>query len=701
MSSSSFQVQVSKLISDDHALDNVLNHNQRDFPGSRRYFRLNQVVYPSIPVVMESGFIGVGGIVRTRMNLALGDSVSLTEVKPVLTPMVELTVNISLRTKNLVSIHEDEFREKIREKFCDYFFCPGQVLLMETQPRSMIPEIKPLPFVFSPTSSSFPKLPKLPKLPTLPEIKSPSTSHGDQMFILTVTSPHTGLLGPRTIINLVPADVHLNLVSPKLLKRDLFRDDYNFEEIGIGGLNMELVQVFRQALATRAVKPELADKLGVKHVKGILLYGPPGCGKSLIARKIGSMISPQDPQIVNGPEIMNKYVGQSEENIRNLFSDARANPDSSELHVIIFDEIDAICKSRGQGINSAVNDSVVNQLLSMIDGVEALNNIFIIAMTNRKELLDEALLRAGRLEIHIEISLPNRAGRQEILRIHTNKMRNSNLMSSDVDLARIAEMTDNFSGAEIEAVVKRAASQALQEQLASNKPDVSEADVSVTMTHFVRAISEVTPLFGHPRKQIQALLPDPIYSWPSWNTLCSQIQALRQNERGRPFHTVLIIGSNGGGKTTFLAQVGSQQAGAYTRLVRAIDLISHDEMAKSRSLVEIVTNAYQSDDSLILLDDLEILLNYAKVGFQVTFSNRLYQTLMTILKTAPPRGHRLTLIGTCADAELAQVIGKSFDLTYTLEDVDPVTARAMIESEVDDSLPIRDVLQVMSSHVRP
>lgn len=678
MATAPIPVKIAKLSSDDHALDNVLNHSQHDFPGSRRYFRLNRVVYPSVPVLMEPGSIGVGGIVRTRMNLALNDRATIMEVKPDLTPLAKLTVAITLRTKNVVSIHEEEFREKIRDKFRDYYFCPGQVLLMEAQPRSMIPLIPLIPEIKStPFSSSI--------------HPAGASTRQDQVFILTVASSQSGILSPRTVIDLVPEDVHLNLVSPKLLKRDLFRDDYNFEEIGIGGLSKELVQVFRQALATRAVSRDLADKLGIKHVKGILLYGPPGCGKTLVARKIGAMISPREPKIVNGPEIMNKYVGQSEENIRNLFSEARSNPESSELHVIIFDEIDAICKARGQGVNSVVNDSVVNQLLSMIDGVEALNNIFIIAMTNRKDLLDEALLRSGRLEVHIEINLPNRAGRQEILRIHTNKMRNSNLMSSDVDVSRIAEITENFTGAEIEAVVKRAASQAIQEQLASNKPNVCEEDVRVTMTHFTRAVTEVIPLFGHPRKQIQALLPERLYTWPSWTSVCSHIQELRRTRRS--LQTILVVGSTGGGKTSLLAQVASMQTGTYTRLVRAIDLISQDEMAKARSLVDMVTNAYQSDDSLILLDDLEILLNYAKVGFQVTFSNRLYQTLMTILKTAPPRGHRLTLIGTCADQELVQVIGKSFDRTYTLEDVDPVTARALSGAEVDEPQPIREILR--------
>ena len=138
----------------------------------------------------------------------------------------------------------------------------------------------------------------------------------------------------------------------------------------------------------RIFPPDLIQKLGIKHVKGILLYGPPGTGKTLMARQIGKMLNGKEPKIVNGPEILNKYVGQSEENIPNLFSDAEKEyadkGDDSDLHILIFDEIDAICPARGTRTGgTGVADTVVNQLLSKIDGVESLNNILVIGMTNR------------------------------------------------------------------------------------------------------------------------------------------------------------------------------------------------------------------------------------------------------------------------------------------------------------------------------
>lgn len=157
----------------------------------------------------------------------------------------------------------------------------------------------------------------------------------------------------------------------------------NFEQLGIGGLDKQFEAIFRRAFASRVFPPSVVQRLGVKHVKGLLLYGPPGTGKTLIARQLGKMLNGKEPKIVNGPEVLNKYVGQSEENIRNLFAEAdaeyAAKGDNSDLHVIIFDEIDAVCKSRGSVRDgSGVHDTIVNQLLTKIDGVNSLNNILLI-----------------------------------------------------------------------------------------------------------------------------------------------------------------------------------------------------------------------------------------------------------------------------------------------------------------------------------
>ena len=221
--------------------------------------------------------------------------------------------------------------------------------------------------------------------------------------------------------------------------------DVNFEKLGIGGLDKQFEEIFRRAFASRVFPPHVVAKLGIHHVKGMLLFGPPGTGKTLIARQIGKMLNGKEPKIVNGPEVLNKYVGASEENIRKLFADAelemKERGDESDLHIIIFDEIDAVCKQRGSGRDggTGVHDTIVNQLLTKIDGVDALNNILLIGMTNRKDMLDEALLRPGRLEVQVEVGLPDEKGRLQILKIKTSNMSANSFISNDVNLDSLAE----------------------------------------------------------------------------------------------------------------------------------------------------------------------------------------------------------------------------------------------------------------------
>lgn len=289
----------------------------------------------------------------------------------------------------------------------------------------------------------------------------------------------------------------------------LFNTNFNFEEMGIGGLDDQLEKIIRRAFITRLVPNKLLKMLGQKHVRGMLLYGAPGCGKTLIARQISKILNSHPPKIINGPEVLNKYVGQSEENIRELFVDAEKEQeirgDDSKLHVIIFDEIDAICKQRGGGgAMGGATDNVVNQLLSKIDGINSLNNILLIGMTNRKDMIDEALLRPGRMEIHIEITPPTKQGREQILRIHTKEMKKNNLLSEDVNLEEIADKTEGYSGAELESLVKITAGNVLFKKinisdlgpkgLGKNVMESYFKDMKLTQSDFLGSIKDVRNL---------------------------------------------------------------------------------------------------------------------------------------------------------------------------------------------------------------
>ncbi|EFX83075.1 hypothetical protein DAPPUDRAFT_240599 [Daphnia pulex] len=265
----------------------------------------------------------------------------------------------------------------------------------------------------------------------------------------------------------------VNLVGKskgKTAHRSIINPDWDFQNMGVGGLDTEFSAIFRRAFASRVFPPEI-----VEHIGNMSLFMN---RKTLMARQIGKMLNTREPKIVNGPEILNKYVGESEANVRRLFAEAeedekRLGPNSG-LHIIIFDEIDAICKSRGSVAGaSGVNDTVLTQLLAKIDGVGQLNNILVIGMTNRRDLIDEALLRPGRMEVQMEIGLPSETGRVQILLIHTARMRENKKMAADVDLQELAVLTKNFSGAEIEGLVRAAQSTALSRFIkASNKVEI-------------------------------------------------------------------------------------------------------------------------------------------------------------------------------------------------------------------------------------
>lgn len=178
--------------------------------------------------------------------------------------------------------------------------------------------------------------------------------------------------------------------------------------LNIAGIDQELSSLFRRVFASRLTPPELAQSIGLRHVKGVLLYGPPGTGKTLVARKIAQVLTTRRPKVVNGPEIFNHLLGSSEQRIRELFKPAeeewKRQKEKSAMHVIIIDEIDAVCRRRGGGSSAdsashAHRDAVVNQFLTKIDGLEQQHNILVIGTTNRLDILDEAVLRPGRLEL--------------------------------------------------------------------------------------------------------------------------------------------------------------------------------------------------------------------------------------------------------------------------------------------------------------
>ncbi|KAK3344335.1 P-loop containing nucleoside triphosphate hydrolase protein [Lasiosphaeria hispida] len=436
--------------------------------------------------------------------------------------------------------------------------------------------------------------------------------------------------------------------------------DFKFEDMGIGGLDAEFSTIFRRAFASRIFPPGLIEKLGIMHVKGMLLYGPPGTGKTLIARQIGKMLNAREPKVINGPEVLNKYVGQSEENIRKLFADAekeyKEKGDESGLHIIIFDELDAVCKQRGSGAGggTGVGDSVVNQLLSKLDGVDQLNNILLIGMTNRKDMIDDALLRPGRLEVQIEISLPDEFGRSQILKIHTSKMKENKVMGDDVNLAELAALTKNFSGAELSGLVKSATSFAFARNtkvgtVAGVSDDVN--NMKVDRQDFLNALEEVKPAFGADGAELEEVLPYGVIHFSQGieaivNNGALFVEQVRVSQEAKVRHTsVLLHGPPASGKTALAAHIAMKSDFPFIKLITPSAMVGfRDEVAKKDYLHKVFADAYKSPLSLLILDNLERLIEWNPVGPR--FGNVILQTLVTLLQTAPPKNHRLLIMAT-------------------------------------------------------
>mmetsp|Transcript_52434 Transcript_52434/g.102613 ORF Transcript_52434/g.102613 Transcript_52434/m.102613 type:complete len:564 (-) Transcript_52434:102-1793(-) len=459
-------------------------------------------------------------------------------------------------------------------------------------------------------------------------------------------------------------DSRVSIQTKKAVQRTIFRPDFDFSALGIGGLDKEFADIFRRAFASR-IFPSVVQELGINHVRGMLLFGPPGTGKTLIARQIGKMLKAREPKIVNGPEVLNKYVGQAEENIRNLFKEAedeqKKSGANSALHIIIFDEMDAICKQRGSGVHAGTGDSIVNQLLSKIDGVEALNNILLIGMTNRMDLIDEALLRPGRLEVHVEVGLPDEEGRVQILNIHTRKMRDSGRMDEDVSIPTLAARTKNFSGAEIEGLVRSAASHAFNKGV--NVRDLGKpSDISqlkIGMAEFELALEEVKPAFGVQEETIEAAMPWGIIPFSddfmkTKHTLLTLVNQVKNSESTRTL-SVLLEGAHGSGKSALAAHIAKTASFPFVKIISPDKFVNYSEMAKVSSIAKTFDDAYKSQLSLIVLDDIERLLEFTRVGLR--FSNHILQALIVLAKKAPPPGRRLLVVGTTSERPFLQEAG--------------------------------------------
>ncbi|ORY80718.1 vesicle-fusing ATPase [Leucosporidium creatinivorum] len=627
-----------------HALSNRIVLNERDWGGVPYVVIKGKYVYATLmDPSIQPGCIGAARLVRQYAQLSMsGDQVDVEAFDPssigsdIYLASLDLEIAYWFEKNATPEAYDaDELQRVFLRAYEGLIFSVGQPLVFDFHGQNLKASVKGLHSL---------------------ALQGGSGGAGaGRMGILTAQSEVNFIKDPASAIKIKSS-------AKKAPPNAILAPNFKFEDMGIGGLDTEFSAIFRRAFASRIFPPGLVEKLGIQHVKGILLFGPPGTGKTLMARQIGKMLNAREPKVVNGPEILNKFVGQSEENIRKLFGDAekeyKEKGDESGLHIIIFDELDAICKQRGStGGGTGVGDSVVNQLLSKMDGVDQLNNILIIGMTNRLDMIDEALLRPGRLEVHIEISLPDEAGRVQILTIHTSKMRNNGVMGGDVDLVELAGLTKNFSGAEIGGLVKSATSFAFNRHvkvgtLAAISDDIDQ--IQVGREDFLHALEEVQPAFGVNEEELQAVVQNGIIHFADHvhNILRDGklfVEQVRNSER-TPLVSLLLHGPPGSGKTALAATIAMASEFPFIKLISAEAMVGFSEQQKIGYLNKVFTDSYKSPLSVIVVDGIERILEYVPIGPR--FLNGVLQALIVLLHKRPPKGRRLLILSTTSNRQM-------------------------------------------------
>ncbi len=277
-----------------------------------------------------------------------------------------------------------------------------------------------------------------------------------------------GIISPNTKINFIFSKQNKNLAIDHSSDKCQIINPTEHLEKYVGGLSDQLKLVVRSICLSRgSLRQEFLDR-GLKQERGMIFYGPPGTGKTTLARNIGKILGCEGERfrLMSGPEIFSKWVGESESNVRDIFKPAKKAwkkaKQNAPTYMVVIDEIDAMLPSRSGSNGNPVRDSVVNQFLSELDGLETYDNLICVGITNRLELLDSAAIRPGRLGTHIKIDLPDKNGRYEIFTIHTSILKTKNKLHSDVDLGKLSEITDTFNGADIESVIKLASTYSLE-----------------------------------------------------------------------------------------------------------------------------------------------------------------------------------------------------------------------------------------------
>ena len=433
------------------------------------------------------------------------------------------------------------------------------------------------------------------------------------------------LFGARSadfvVLDTLPKEVVL--IHPKTVVK--IQAEKSLEEKGtiisyedIGGLSREIHRI-REMIELPLKYPEIFERLGISAPKGVLLHGPPGCGKTLIARAVANETDAYFLHM-SGPEVIHKFYGESEAHLRSLFEDASRHAPA----IIFLDEIDAIASKREEiRGDQQVERRVVAQLLALMDGLESRGQVIVIAATNIPNVLDLALRRPGRFDREISISIPDKNGRLEILNIHTRGMP----LAEDVDMEKLATITHGFVGADLEALCREAAMVTLRRMMPKIEfdsdyiPYETLLELQVTMDNFLEALREIEP---SAIREVFVEVPD--VKWEDVGGLDKVKQILRETiewpltytelfERAKttPRKGILLYGPPGTGKT-MLAKAVANESEVNFISVRGPELLSKWVGESEKGVREVFKKARQAAPCIVFFDELDSLAPVRSAG---------------------------------------------------------------------------------------
>jgi len=405
----------------------------------------------------------------------------------------------------------------------------------------------------------------------------------------------------------------------------------------IGGIRDEIKKV-REMIELPLRHPEIFEKLGIEAPKGVMLYGPPGTGKTLLAKAVANESNAHFISI-SGPEIMSKFYGESEARLREIFKEAREKAPS----IIFVDEIDSIAPKREE-VTGEVERRVVSQMLSLMDGLEARGKVIVISATNRPNAIDPALRRPGRFDREIEIKVPDKKGRHEILQIHTRNMPLMSEGDGTVNIDKISAVSHGYVGADLEYLCKEAAMKCLRRllpelNLEEEKIPPETLDKLIVISEdFTKALREVTP-----SGMREVFIENPDVKWDEVGGLAEVKRELMEavewpmkypelyEKLGHKMpRGILLHGPSGTGKTLMAKAVATQSEANFVS-VRGPELLSKWVGESERGIREIFKRARQSAPCVIFFDEIDSIAPIRGAGGETVVTERVVSQLLTEL----------------------------------------------------------------------